>query len=213
MQKRQKQNRQPRRGKKKGGARRSGRAGPAEFVATLALVHKFRFTSSSAAGSAVTRGMLLNLVSMATTTTNQNRLFTAVRLRRIQIWGQPPALGSATQTAIVEWLGNQAPSTIHSDSSIGIRPARIDTTPPADGSERWWSISGANESETLANLSVPVGGIIDVTLEMRLADDEGAVAAENGTGASATIGKLYYNYLDSFASKHYAPVGGITILP
>lgn len=158
--------------------------------------------------------MLLNLYSMATTTTNQNRIITAIKLKRVRVWGQPAAVGAAPASVQIEWVSNQAPSTLHSDMAIGVRPAFIETKPPADSSAKWWSISGSNETEVLFKLSSVGGGIqVDIQTAVQFADDEGAVSAENGTAASATVGKVYWNYLDGFASKQLSPVGGVTVLP
>ncbi len=188
--------------------------GPPEFVSTFALAHKFRFQNSNSAVTAlpITRAMLLNLYTMATTTTNQNRLITAIKLGRVQVWGQPPALASAPTPTVVEWVGNHAPSTIHSDTPIGVRPSYVDTRAPAD-SNRWWSISGTDESEVLFKITAPVGSTFDITCQLRLADDEAAVSGENGTGAAATVGRVYWNFLDGFASGKLIPVGGVTLLP
>ncbi len=187
---------------------------PPEFVSTFALGHKFRFSAASVfTALPITRAMLLNLYTMATTTTAQNRVITGIKLNRVTMWANPPALGSNDVSVVAEWLGLNSPSTIHSDTSMGVRPAVVRTRPPVDASNRWWSISGNNEAENLIKLSGPIGTIIDVDCSVRFADDEAAVAGENGTGAAATVGKVYWNYLDGFASKMLAPVGGVTILP
>jgi len=157
--------------------------------------------------------MLLNLYTMATTTTQQDRIITAIKLKRIRMWTEPGALGGTAATNVVEWKGLNAPSTIHSDTSMGVRPAFIDSRPPVDASNRWWSISGMNETEVLVNLAGANPTIIDIDCSVRFADDEAAVGGENGTGAASTIGKVYWNYLDGFTSKLLAPVGGVTILP
>lgn len=198
-----------------------GRAGakapqsPPEFVPTIMFGHKFRFTNGTNPFSAVpvTRAMLLNLYQMASTTTQQNRLITGIKLNRVTMWGNPPAGGGAGATVSIEWVGNQSPSTIHSDTTMGIRPAIVRSRPPVDSSNRWWSISGSNESEQLFKLSGPAGTIIDVDCSVRFVDDEAQVSGENGTGAGALAGTVYWNYLDGFASKKLAPVGGVTILP
>lgn len=187
---------------------------PPEIVTTLSLGHVFRFNSSNAFTSVpITRAMLLNLVSMATTTTNQFRTMTAIKLKRIRMWGQPAALGSANTRVVCEWVGNQGPSTIHTDTASGVRPSYVDTRPPADSSDRWWSISGSNETEVLCKLTGQVGTIIDVHASIRMADNEAGVAAENGTAAGASVGHVYFNYLDGFASKILTPEGGVTALP
>lgn len=181
---------------------------------TISTGHVFRFAASAAfTRLPVTRAMLLNLYSVATTTTNQFRLLTAVKLKRVRMWGQPAALGSGNTRIVCEWTGANAPSTIHSDTATGVRPSVIDTSPPADSSDRWWSISGSNESETLFEVTGPAGTIIDVHLSLRMPDDESGVAAESGTGAAASVGTVYWNYLDGFASALLKPEGGVKVLP
>jgi len=158
--------------------------------------------------------MLLNLYTMATTTSLQSRIITAIKLKRVRMWGEPNALAGAPSSIVLEWVGTQAPSTLHSDTAIGIRPAFIQAKPPSDGSERWWSISGNNETEILMKLSsIGTGVVVDVQAEIRFADDEAAVAGEAGTPVSSSLGKVYYNYLDGFASKLLAPMGGVSVLP
>ncbi len=197
-----------------GGSKRALEVSPPEFVPTISTGHCFRFNAGSAFTSLpITRGMLLNLYSVATTSTNQFRLLTAVKLKRVRMWGQPAALGSANTRIVCEWLGSNAPSTIHSDTATGVRPSFIDSKPPKDSSDTWWSISGSNESETLFKVTGQVGTIIDVHLSLRFADDEAGVAAENGTAAAASVGQVYWNYLDGFASKKLTPEGGVTALP
>jgi hypothetical protein len=188
---------------------------PPKFVPTISLGHKFRFTTgtNSVVFQGITRAMLLNLYTMATGTTVQNRILTAVKIKRVSVWGGVPALGGAPTSIEVEWLGSNAPSTIHTDSSMGVRPSFVTTVPPRDSSDRWWSISGQNETEVLLVLTIPAGSIIDLDLSIRLADNEAAVLAESGTAAAATAGEVYWNYLDGFASKKLMPAGGVTVLP
>jgi hypothetical protein len=198
-----------------GGRDRKNALSPPEFVPTMSLGHKFRFSSVTQTFTSlpITRAMLLNLYTLADTTTLQWRVITAIKLNRIRMWCQPPALGSAPSTCVVEWKGLNSPSTIHSDTAIGVRPAFVSSRPPPDSSNRWWSISASNESEVLVNLSGAAGTVIDVDCSVRFADDEGAVNGESGTGAAATAGQAYWNYLDGFASKILTPVGGVRVLP
>ncbi len=216
----------PRTGKRGNGSRKSvngsarrnsaksNRSGPAEFVPTLSLGHRFRFSSPTASlGLPILRQYLLNLVTMATTTSVQHRIIDAIKLNRVQVWSQPPVLGGVSTPIVVEWVGNHSPSTIHSDTAIGVRPGFVDSVPPADSSNRWWSISGTDEGETLFKVSCPAGSVIDVTCTLRLIDDEAAVLGEAGTGGASTVGTIYFNYLDSFSSKALLPTGGVRVLP
>jgi hypothetical protein len=173
---------------------------------------RFRFTSEATGahvGIPITRGMLLNLVTMATTTTNQFRLFGAVRLKKIQMWAVPVSSSATQVTASIEWIGVNSPSVVHADTSMGnARPLHVTAKPPPNSSNRWWSIYNQNEAENLCKLTFPASTIIDVTLEMRVQDDEGAMAGQNGTGAASTIGVVYVNYLDGFVSKLLLPIQG-----
>jgi len=186
---------------------------PPEFVPTFSTGHRFRFSGSGTATKSITRAMLLNLFTMATTTTDQYRLITGVKLNRIRMWAEPAALGAVQPMIAVEWIGLNSPSTIHSDTSMGVRPAVLTSRPPVDSSNRWWSISGSNESEVLVKITPAVGAIIDVDCSVRFADDEAPVVAQGGTAAAATVGQVYWNYLDGFASKTLIPVGGVSVLP
>jgi len=151
---------------------------------------------------------------MATTTTNQFRLFGAVRLKNVNIWAV--ALSSATQqtTAAIEWIGVNAPSTVHSDTTMGnARPLHVFSRPPPNASNRWWSIYNQNEAEVLFEVTAPQGAIIDIVVNFKLQDDEGAMAAPAGTGAGSTVGVIYAGYLDGFASKQLSPISGNPTLP
>jgi len=197
---------------------RGNRAGPPEFESTFSTGHKFRFTYDATGGNLftslpITRAMLLNLYTMATTTTNQFRLITAIKLNRVQMWCQPPALDGVTHTVSCEWRGANAPSTIHSDSTIGVRPAYVSTRPPEHSSSGWWSISGNLETEVLCALSGAGGTIVDIDCSVKFADSEAAVAGEAGTGAGAVVGTVYWNYLDGFTSNVLIPIGGVRALP
>lgn len=197
-----------------GGRKRALGGSPPEFVPTISTGHVFRFSAGQAFTSQpVTRGMLLNLYSVAATTTQQYRLLTAIKIKRVRLWGQPVALGSQNSRVACEWVGYNAPSTIHSDTATGVRPSFVDSVPPKDSSNAWWSISGVNDSETLFNVTGPTGTVIDVHLSVRFADNEVSAPAENGTAAAASVGRVYWNYLDGFSSKKLAPEGGVTVLP
>lgn len=182
---------------------------------TLKNNQRFRFTAlNSITKVPVTRAQLLNLLTMAVTTTSQYRLYDAILLKSVQIWSVPPSTAIAQQVATVEWTGINAPSIIVSDTSMGnARPLHVFTTPPPNSSDRWWSISGSNENEVLFYITAPQYAVVDVVIQMRLQDDDGAVAGQNGTGAASTVGVIYCNYLDGFTNKELQPTMGNPTLP
>jgi hypothetical protein len=180
---------------------------PPVFGPTLGLLQRFRFTDPSAATNVpITRAMLLNLVSMASTTTVQQRLIFAVKLVHISVWAVPSSTSTTQTSASVEWMGLNSPSTFSSATTMGnARPLHLSCKPPADTSNRLWSINQQNEAEVVFRISAPAGAIVDLQLKIRFQDNEGAQTAENGTGGASTVGVIYLNYMDGFTSKLFIP--------
>jgi len=186
--------------------------------ATPSFHHKFRFRATSAVlvgGSTgtVTRAQLMNLVSVATTTTNQYRIINAIKVSKIEVWGPPPALGSGPTSIQLEWRGNNAPSVYISDTPMGVDWGYISSKPPRGSNCEWWTQSNSTLTEGMFNLSGPIGMIVDVSVQVRLQDQANADAAENGTAAASTVGRMYYNYLSGFGNGVLIPEGGVLVLP
>lgn len=199
----------PRRRKARGQRALMGHVPP--FTPTCKFSHKFRFVNGTNNGTyTITRAQMLNLIGYAYNTSNTYRLFEAVRLKSVEVWTNPTALGAAPSTCSLEWLGGYGPSTVVSDSTMGVSPAHFRTTPPASSSDRWWSMSGQNETDDLFVLVLPVDCIIDVTVEVRVVETEAPTQGDNGTGL--TLGQLYGDYLDGVASGKLSPVG-YTVIP
>jgi len=181
------------------------------FIPTIKFSHKFRFVNGTNNGTfTITRAQLLNLVLVAPTTTTSTRIFEAVRLRMVEIWANPVALGSAPTTISLEWLGPYGPSTVVSDISMGVSPAHIRTSPPAASSDQWWCMSGFNETDDLFTMILPADCVIDVAVDVRLVEQEAPTAGDFPTGAS--VGQTYGDYLDGLSSGKLVPVG-FTVLP
>lgn len=176
---------------------------------TPLMTHVFRFQASTQASQvAVSRGGLLNLIGFGVLATSTGaRLFGAVKLRKIRVWS-PIVSGFAPQLITVEWTGLNAPSSLHSDSSEGLTPATVHTSPPPDSSADWWSISGQNESEVLMLITCPSASIIDVTVDIRLADNESAVSFAQATLASGQVGYGRLDGTGTNASSGVLPASG-----
>jgi hypothetical protein len=71
-------------------------------------------------------------------------------------------------------------------------------------------MSGFNENDNMFTMVLPADCVIDVTLDVRVVEMETPTGGESPAGA--TIGQLYGDYLDGFASAKLAPVG-FTVLP
>jgi len=183
---------------------------PPPFIPTLSLPHKFRFVNGANSGNfSISRGNLLNLFVVATSAVTTARLVEGIRLKRVQIWANPSALGTAPTTIQLEWLGENSPSTIVSSSTMGIQPGYVSARPPPSSSNRWWSMSGNQESDPLFSMVVPVDCVIDVDTEVRLVEQESPTAGD--VPAGATLGQVYGDYLDGLASGKLAPIGLATL--
>jgi hypothetical protein len=182
-----------------------------QYVPTISLSHKFRFNSgSNTGGFSITRKNLLNLLLVATSATTTARLIEGVRLRLVEMWTNPVALGASPTSLQLEWFGENSPSTLISDVSMGVNPAHVRAEPPTSSSNQWWSMSGNQETDPLFSISVPANTIIDVAVELRLVESETPTAGD--VPAGATLGQLYGDYLDGLPSGKLAP-DGYTALP
>jgi len=194
-----------------GGGGRASSLQPPPFVPTMSLSHRFRYVNGANTGAfSITRGNMLNQILVATSAVTTVRLLQAVRLKSVEVWANPSALGAAPTTIEFEWLGENAPSTLVSDTGMGVRPAHVYSSPPPSSSNRWWSISGSSESDVLFSLLLPADCVIDVMTELRFVETEGPTAGEIPAGAG--LGVIYGDYLDGLASGKLAPIG-YTVLP
>lgn len=142
---------------------------------------------------------------VATSAVTTVRVIEAIRLKRVMMWTNPPVLGAPPVNISLEWLGENSPSVFVADSSMGVLPARIDASPPSFSSNRWWSMSGNQESDVLFNLILVANTVIDIIVEIRQVETETPTAGD--VPAGAVIGQLYGGFLDGITSGELTPVG------
>jgi hypothetical protein len=187
---------------------------PFPLLATPDLGHVFQFQAASAATElAITRQNVLSLIMVAVTAVLGYSVIGAARIKKVRIWS--PIIAAFTpQTVQLEWNGGlYAPSAIHSAISEGLFPAKVETKPPKMSSPDLWSLTGAsNSTETLFTVTCPAGSVIQLSLAVRLMDDEPQPTPVPLVGA--TVGKTYYGYLDGLPSAGILPPsGGVAIAP
>lgn len=203
-------------GKKRTGRRGNPASGNAmtlpPFIPTIQTSHRFRFVNGANGGSfSISDVMLFRLLEVAATATTAFNIIQAWRLKRVEIWSNPPALGAPPTTCSVEWNGDNAPSIAVSDTTMGVRPAHVSCRPPPQSLAQWWHASGLDvDATTQFSLFLPIDSVVDVVLDLRFKDTEAPTAGE--APGAATAGQLYGNYLDSKASGKLLPVG-YTVLP
>jgi len=191
---------------------------PPQIETTFSVGKTLRFTATAAtSGSAFSRAALLDLLVMAETTTAAGRIFDAVKVRRIRIWGNAPGAGAvAARTSGVQWLSTYSPAKVVSDSGSGATyGARISTKPPAQSLAGFWSLTGVNESDTLFVLQLNVGDVVDIDFSFRLQNNIfGTDIPAAITVVAATVGTVYCMALDfanAGAAATILPVEYITI--
>jgi hypothetical protein len=151
-------------------------------------------------------------MTMAASATTAYSTIGAIKIKKVRIWS--PIISAYTpQLVQIEWNGGlYAPSAIHSATSEGVFPAKLQTSPPLMSSPSLWSLSGAsNLAEVLFSVTAPTGSVVQLQCAVRLMDDEAAPTVIAALGA--TPGKTYYNYLDGLTSAVFTPSGGVAVLP
>lgn len=186
---------------------------PYPLLATPALGHNFQYTANAQATELnISRVSLLNQLLVAATAVTAYSVIGAIKIKKIAVWS--PIVSAFTPQAVqIEWNGGlYAPSAIHSATSEGLFPAKLETKPPPMSSPSLWSLQGAsNSTEVLFTVTCPANSVIQMSVALRLMDDEPAPTAV--VPAGATVGKTYYNYLDGITSGILTPSGGVAVLP
>lgn len=166
---------------------------------------RMRFTATAAATNTnVTFASLLDTIVFAATTTAGYDVFDLVKIRRVQVWGQA-ALGtpSTVQVVYITATGDRA---IHTDTSLGVKPAYVSARPNGKSLSSFWQITSAGNA---FNITCPAGSIIDVSLSFRTGQAN-PTAAQSALVA-ATAGELYYRGLDgqAAAATNFPPPTGL----
>jgi len=159
---------------------------------------RVRFVSNAAAELAITYQNLLDTILVASGATTGIDLFTAVKVKLVELWAIA-AIGTQATVSLtydgftVGALGDQK---LHTDTSMGIEPAHVKASPDPLTQAGQFQV---NVADTAFTLNVPSGTVIDVSLSFRNPVIGSAVAAQNPLVA-ATPGVVYYRGLDGKAA-------------
>jgi hypothetical protein len=179
---------------------------PPPFQANFRVKHLFRFKSINSANAiGITRRNLLNIIFMNISTTSNGRLFSSVKLNRVEVWavgGTSANSYSATSIAL-NWLSSLGPNSEISDTGNAVNTAHFAASPPRTSLASFWSLSGSVETEVLFNLTCPADTIVDVWVDGILLDGQGAGLTTTSSGTATAI---FFGYLDG-------PGGGAVFQP
>lgn len=193
------------------GARR-GRSRVPLLPKTLEVEHivdsRIYYTNSSASTTSVSVANLL--CSIGTICTVANSTLTAVcgsvKIRRITVW---PAVNNTTSATYPDVTWSTGVSNLNKDETK-IRPIPQGTSitapmvfvPPQKSLACMWMSSSA--SGNLFTISTNVGSIVLVELTGTFSNSYGPASQ---TVATATLGSVYYPYLDGATTHRYNPLG------
>jgi len=171
------------------------------------IIHnkRLRFTATAAANAqAISFQNLLDTILIATTAIQVYDLFDLVRIVSVEVWGIA-ALGTPSSVR-VDFASATGDLTVHSDTSLGLKPAYVKAIPSAKSLSSFWQASAAGPAFVL---TVPAGGVVDVVLEFKTTPNAPTVA--QNASVAAAIGELFFRGLDGLASAgtNFPPPLGI----
>lgn len=186
-----------------------------QFQSTVRVKHHFRYQAVASAGPvSITRAELLNMLVVGVSSTQVARMFSGIKLNRVEIRAlSVPNLAAGTDaqllTETIEWTSSYGPSSEVSDSGTPLHPPLLITAPPAQSLASFWSLTGSNESDVLFLLNITGGAIMDVWVDAILQDGQSPTVIGSFT-STPTVGQVYALALDGRASNNLVPVSYTT---
>lgn len=166
---------------------------------------RLRFTVTAAATSvSITGASILDTILTAVTAVLGYELFDIFRIRQVELWGQA-ALGTPSTVSVI-FTTNTGDQSIHTDTSLGVKPAYVRAVPSDRSLASFWTTSTGTSVFTV---TCPAGSVLDLSCDFRTTNAL-AVAAQNAL-VGATVGELYYRGLDglAIAATNFPPIVGV----
>ncbi len=195
-----------------------GRSQPPAISTSFRMPLKLRFqasSASSAAGTLVNVRDLYDIVCLATAANAAARLFSAIRIRSIELWGAPLAggdPGAGTGTASTVGLRDLTLSPLG-----GVNQVVSDTHLGADSPAhiRWIPRKGSMAADWLDNTSTSNllvlyhtdAAILDISFDAVLGMQNGFQNANVSAAITSTARLIYVRALDSGSSAIWGPMG------
>lgn len=195
-------------------AQGGGSGFPLPLLASIQVDKVVRFKASAAlSAQVVSISDLMDLLCVATTTTNARRLASTFRLRKIEAWAPPDSAGASVVLAIEDatsQLDFGGPSRRLEDVTMGqSRPAHLVWKPKQDSVQSKW-LNDQQQATSLLELTCPTGTVFDVHISWILQDGE-IPTTVTAAVAGAVAGTIYLRSLCSSTSANLPPVSFSTI--
>lgn len=155
---------------------------PTQFDATIKATHTFRMRNiGGSTNQQLTRGNLLNLIRVATSTTQAARIISGIKINWIKLY----SFEAVASTIIsLEWTSFNGPSVVKSSEGNAFHPAHVSTSPPALSRAALWSITGTDETEVLAIIAGTGAMTTDINVSFILQNGESPSIASSFSGLS-----------------------------
>ncbi len=189
---------------------------PQDYEASCVVSKIFRFeynVTNTRSSITIAPSQLCSLLAFGVNATTVVQVFESVKLRRIQMWGNPPVDGDLTKIGVNfsgVALGITGPGGLHTSSSGGTsRPAKLDVTPPAASQAcQWQSGNTSSGNQTLFELqgictgsSASIATItVDIHVALKCSADPRTTNNLVTVAGPATPGAIYYLSLDNNAT-------------
>jgi len=168
---------------------------------------RLRFTVTAAAATNISYANILDSILVATSAVAGFDLFDIVKIRSVEVWSAA-ALGTPSTVTVI-FITTTGDRSIHTDTSLGVKPAYVKAVPSKLSLAAFWNATAAGG---VFSILCPAGSIVDCSFSFRTTNAV-AVAAANAL-VGATIGELYYRGLDglAIAGTNFPPINGVATI-
>jgi len=185
------------------------------YSPSISLTKRFRFAEALGEpfDSAITVPDLLQLLSIQAGTPGTNNylvsLLSSIRVLKTTVYG-PPGQNLEPVTVTVEYVAPTnsfgGRSKIHSGISMGSLGCSVTAVPDPFTFAGMW-LNDPDENDVVMNLSGPPGGIIDLTVEFTLQDNQAVAPYYVATNSVTPLrGRMFIAPLDGILGNQLLPV-------
>ncbi len=175
---------------------------PPVFKSEIIMTRKMRFRATAAVSevSLQYRDLASGVVGIvAVTTTTSGILARAIKLKRVDTWFNAATAGTPVE-GVIDW--NSLPGTafvagpgssVSKYSTSTAEYTHLKSSPPVGSSAALWR--DASDTSAAFTITLPAGGILDITLDYVVNDSNAVVSGASISGA--TIGTWYHKQPDT----------------
>lgn len=172
--------------------------------------NRYRLRFGAIGGGAVyTIGVndLYDCVCMAVSTTAARRLFSAIRVRKVELWGAPVSSSTPTGNSVsirdLSITPNGGSQALVSDTHLGAdRPSHVVWRPRQGSMASEWLPS--TSTAALLNVLCSQGSILDIEFDAVIGAQPSLVNSAVGAAITSVLGEIYVRALDSNNGANFA---------